>query len=157
MFFVNFCRHYQASFHTVSACTFFPEITDIQDLAICNDTSLSINFNVTESCGTVQLLLLHIYHHHDNPEDSSSFDFTSITITMRHNTSFASDLCGVNFTLDRTAKFKATNLLQVRLKELGGNGTEICSNNFTLQVHYNGMTSIHISNSSLLSSFLSVL
>lgn len=67
---------------------------------------------------------------------------------MRHNTSFGSNLCGVNATLDNTvtiAEFKATSLLQLRLKEVGINGvTEICSNIFTLHVHYNGMTSIHI-------------
>ena len=67
---------------------------------------------------------------------------------MRRNTSFASNLCGVNATLDNTvtiAEFKATSLLQLRLKEVGVNGTtEICSNIFNLQVHYNGMTSIHV-------------
>ena len=80
---------------------------------------------------------------------------------MRRNASFGSNLCGVNATLVNTvtiADFNATSLLQLRLREVGVNGiTEICSNNFTLQVHYNGMTSIHIFQLLPPSPFLSVL
>ena len=93
---------------------------------------------MSDSCNSI-IANLYVYLYHHN---------TSSGGTARSHVSweyfhYNDILCGVTARLDNPViinvdEFNGTNLLQIRLRELGGSGSEICSNNFYVFLDYTG-------------------
>ena len=118
----------------VLSCPTSPKITYISDVRLCNDSDLSILFNVSDSCDNIMNLFIYIYHH------NASSGGDSKSVPKQPGIEYSENLCGVNATLDervRIEEFNHTSLLQIRLRDIFIDEV-ICSNNFRLFLDYTG-------------------
>ena len=121
----------------VLSCPPSSEITEIQNVRLCSGSLLSIKFNVSDSCSNI-LAKVHLYVYQYNTSSGG----TSISHVSWEYFQYSDILCGITARLGNPViinvdEFNRTNLLQIRLRELGSS-RETCSNNFYVFLDYTG-------------------
>uniref|UniRef100_A0A1X7TVI5 Fibronectin type-III domain-containing protein n=1 Tax=Amphimedon queenslandica TaxID=400682 RepID=A0A1X7TVI5_AMPQE len=120
------------------SCPPSSEITEIQNFRLCNGSTLSIKFNVSESCNNIiSQVFLYIYQY------STSFGGNARSHVSWEYFQYSDILCGITARLGspliiNVDGFNRTNLLQIRLREIFSGSSETCSNTFHVFLDYTG-------------------